>query len=195
VSFVMTDPPPNRRRLLTLASMALLCVLTGLIGAPVLAFITSPLRKRGGPEGEADAGAAFADAGPLDAVPAGQWKLIPIEIVRQDGWAKSRESRSVWVWRAETSGAAGTASDAGAVKVRSPICTHLGCPIMLAPDGKQFRCPCHGGTFDLDTGKHVAGPPPRDMDSLDFELRSDGHLWIRWQDFKIGVSDRVPVRL
>jgi hypothetical protein len=23
----------------------------------------------------------------------------------------------------------------------------------------------------------------------------NGHLWVRWQDFKIGVADRVPVSI
>jgi hypothetical protein len=30
------------------------------------------------------------------------------------------------------------------------------------------------------------------MDALDYEVRAD-RLWVRWQDFKIGVADRVPV--
>ncbi|HSV15406.1 MAG TPA: Rieske (2Fe-2S) protein, partial [Tepidisphaeraceae bacterium] len=97
------------------------------------------------------------------------------------------ESRSVWVHRSDAN-----SSDAAAVAVRSPICPHLGCPVMLTPDGTQFCCPCHGGTFNASDGKRVAGPPPRDMDPMEFEIR-DGHLWVRWQDFKIGVADRVAV--
>jgi menaquinol-cytochrome c reductase iron-sulfur subunit len=180
----MTKADPTRRRMLSLCTMALLGILGALMGAPVLAFITSPLRRRGISKA-ADPAAAFADAGPLDAIPAGQWKLIPIEIVRQDGWTSSREGRSVWVRRAD---------GCGAVSVRSPICTHLGCPITLAADGKQFRCPCHGATFDTDSGRRIAGPPPRDMDALDFEIR-DGHLWIHWQDFQIGVAERMAVNV
>jgi menaquinol-cytochrome c reductase iron-sulfur subunit len=172
--------------MLSQCTTGLLSILGGLIVVPVLGFITSPLRKRDiSPETDlGGGGGGFADAGPIDAIPTGQWNLISVEIVRQDGWATSRESRSVWVRR----------SGSGVVSVRSPICTHLGCPITLAVDGKQFRCPCHGATFDADSGKRVAGPPPRDMDSLDFEIRN-GHLWVHWQDFQIGLADRIAVKV
>jgi hypothetical protein len=30
------------------------------------------------------------------------------------------------------------------------------------------------------------------MDPLEFEVR-DGRLWVRWQDFRIGVAQHVPV--
>jgi hypothetical protein len=30
------------------------------------------------------------------------------------------------------------------------------------------------------------------MDPLEFEVRA-GRLWVRWQDFKIGVAEHVPV--
>ena len=75
--------------------------------------------------------------------------------------------------------------------VLSSICPHLGCPINWIADKDQFNCPCHGGIFNAD-GAHVGGPPPRSMDTLDFEVRA-GRLWVRWQDFKIGVPQRVPV--
>jgi hypothetical protein len=32
------------------------------------------------------------------------------------------------------------------------------------------------------------------MDPLDYEVRAS-RLWIRWQDFKIGVAERVPVNV
>ena len=71
----------------------------------------------------------------------------------------------------------------------SPICTHLGCPINWQPERQHFLCPCHGGTFDPQ-GLVTGGPPPRGMDALEFQVRS-GQLWVRWQDFKIGVAQRV----
>jgi hypothetical protein len=44
----------------------------------------------------------------------------------------------------------------------------------------------------IAVGRRTGGPPPRSMDLLPFEVRS-GRLWVRWQDFKPGVADRVPV--
>ena len=107
-----------------------------------------------------------------------------MEIVRQDGWTKGRERHSVWARRPE--------NGANEVEVLSPICPHLGCPINWYSDKKEFICPCHAGTFNAE-GQHVSGPPPRSMDPLPFEVRA-GHLWVRWEEFKIGVAQRIPVR-
>jgi menaquinol-cytochrome c reductase iron-sulfur subunit len=159
-----------------------MALITGLIFAPALAFVVSPLRRR---RGATAGGDDFADAGAVDSIPVGTWTLLPIEIVRQDGWAKARQSRSIWV-RVK-----GTAP--GEVQVLSPICTHLGCPIGWSADTSQFHCPCHGGTFDKD-GSLVSGPPPRGMDSLESQIR-DGHLWVRWQDFRISVPERIAVQV
>jgi Rieske Fe-S protein len=185
----MTDAPPTRRGILSACTLVLLTFMTGAIVAPVVAYVTGPLRRKPGSPNPIAGGDDFADAGPIDSIPLNQWKLLPIEITRQDGWAKSRESRSIWVTR--------SGSSAADVRVLSPICPHLGCPLTQSTDtktpGAAFRCPCHGGVFD-DAGKHIAGPPPRNMDTLDFQVR-DGHLWVRWQDFNIGVPNRVPVQV
>ncbi len=178
----MPDDLLGRRSFLSACTIGLLGLISGVVGAPVIAFITSPLRRKAA---SPEIGGGFADAGAIDSFNPAEWKLAPIEIVRQDGWAKSRESRSVWVRRKE--------AGSDDLIVLSPICTHLGCPIALSSGPSQFRCPCHGGEFNTD-GKRISGPPPRDMDSLDHQVR-DGHLWVRWQDFKTGVAERVTVRV
>lgn len=158
----------------------MMTLITGLIIAPALAFVSSPLRRR---RGAGAVGDDFSDAGAVDSIPVGTWTLLPIEIVRQDGWNKTRQSRSIWVL------VQGTAP--GDVKVLSPICPHLGCPIAWIASAAQFKCPCHGGTFGND-GTLAAGPPPRGMDSLEFQVR-DTHLWVRWQDFRTGSRERIAV--
>ncbi|MDP9172875.1 MAG: ubiquinol-cytochrome c reductase iron-sulfur subunit [Planctomycetota bacterium] len=178
----MAGPNPNRRRFLSVCTAALIALMTGLIFAPVLAFVTSPLRRR---RGSNAAGDDFSDAGALDSIPIGTCTLLPIEIVRQDGWVKTRQTRSIWVL------VKGTAPVD--VQVLSPICTHLGCPVGWWPGSSQFKCPCHGGTFSED-GTVVSGPPPRGMDKLEHEIR-DGHLWVRWQDFRISVNERIAVQM
>ncbi|HVM50943.1 MAG TPA: 2Fe-2S iron-sulfur cluster-binding protein [Candidatus Acidoferrum sp.] len=42
-------------------------------------------------------------------------------------------------------------------------CPHLGCLVRWDERADQFRCACHGGTFDA-SGKVLAGPPPRPLD-------------------------------
>jgi Rieske Fe-S protein len=178
----MAETSPNRRRFLSTCTAALLAVLGGLFIAPVLAFVLSPLRRK---PGERSVAGDFADAGVINSFPKGNWSLHPIEIIRQDGWVKTRQSRSIWVLIQSVA-----PKD---IQVISPICTHLGCPISWNPDAAQFRCPCHGGVFG-PSGACLSGPPPRSMDRLDFEVRDD-HLWVRWQDFRISVTDRVAVQV
>src|SRR5579864_8689393 len=178
----MAQITANRRRFLSASTSALLTIISGLILAPVVAFVTSPLRRK--PASIAEGG-EYADAGRIDAMPQAKWILRPIEIIRQDGWVKTRQSRSVWVLVKSL--------EPQEIVVLSPICTHLGCPVGWDGVASEFRCPCHGRNFNT-TGAHVSGPPPRGMDPLDFELR-DNHLWVRWQDFRMSVTDRVAVQV
>jgi cytochrome b6-f complex iron-sulfur subunit len=41
----------------------------------------------------------------------------------------------------------------------SQICTHAGCTVDFNSSSKQFVCPCHGGTYNIN-GKVISGPPP-----------------------------------
>jgi nitrite reductase/ring-hydroxylating ferredoxin subunit len=50
---------------------------------------------------------------------------------------------------------------AGQVVAYSAICPHAGCKV--APTGAQLRCPCHGSTFELATGKVLRGPAKEDL--------------------------------
>jgi menaquinol-cytochrome c reductase iron-sulfur subunit len=149
---------------------------------PAIAYVWSPLRKKAGDE---NAGDGFSDAGVVADLPVGSWQLVSIEVVRQDGWEKTRTGRGVYVRR---SGEAGKE-----IGVLSPICPHLGCSISWQSEGDQFTCTCHKGAFDAN-GTLVSGPPPRGMDTLESEIRG-GRLWVRWQDFKIGVPDRTSVEV
>jgi cytochrome b6-f complex iron-sulfur subunit len=47
---------------------------------------------------------------------------------------------------------------AGKLVAFSAICTHQGCTV--APADKILKCPCHGSTYDLATGKNTGGPAP-----------------------------------
>jgi menaquinol-cytochrome c reductase iron-sulfur subunit len=173
----------DRRRFLAAATGALIALMSGLIVAPVVAFVTSPIWRRHGTSGTPD---DFSDAGAVASIPVATWTLLRLEIVRQDGWDKTRQSRSVWAYVAGGAAAAD-------VKILSPICPHLGCPIAQPAASSQFKCPCHGGTFSMD-GTLVGGPPSRGMDSLEFQIRN-GHLWVRWQDFRTGLHERVAVEI
>ena len=170
----------TRRRFLGFFTELLLTIIALAVAIPAVAYFLGPLRRKPGQEG---ADATFLDVGPLSDMPLGQWRLLSLEMVHEDGWKKTRVRHAIWVRReGETE---------QGITVLSSICPHLGCPINWQPDKSQFLCPCHGGIFNSD-GQHTGGPPPRAMDPLEFEVRG-GRLWVRWQDFKIGTPKRIPV--
>lgn len=176
----MADTGTSRRRFLGILTNLLMAAIGLIVAIPALGYFFAPLRRK---SAAGPAGAGFQDVGPLSDIPVGEWRLLPLEMVHEDGWRRTRVRHAIWV-RRQAEGDQG-------IMVLSSICPHLGCPVNWHPDETRFFCPCHGGIFDLN-GQHTGGPPPRAMDSLEFEVRA-GRLWIRWQDFKIGVAERVPV--
>ena len=178
----MVTPTTDRRRFLHLCTDALLAIIGLLLAIPVFGYMSAPfLRKPRGESGET----SYVELGPLNNLPVGEWRLLSLDVVRQDGWEKDKQRHAVWVRRDGNSQAE--------VLVLSPICPHLGCPVNWHSDRKEFICPCHGGTFDAN-GQHIAGPPPRSMDPLPYEIH-DGQLSVRWEDFKIGVAQCIPVEV
>src|SRR5262249_19605095 len=63
-------------------------------------------------------------------------------------------------------------------------CTHLACAVVPEPEKKRFLCPCHNGSFELDAGKPLAGPPRRPLPRILLEIR-EGAL------YATGVEARV----
>ncbi len=55
----------------------------------------------------------------------------------------------------------------------SQKCTHLSCAVIPRPDQSVLHCPCHEGSFDLRTGRVLAGPPPRPLPRITLEIRGD----------------------
>jgi len=51
-------------------------------------------------------------------------------------------------------------------------CPHLGCIVRWDGRSDQFRCACHGGTFDQN-GNVLAGPPPRPLSRYQSKVESD----------------------
>jgi nitrite reductase/ring-hydroxylating ferredoxin subunit len=42
-------------------------------------------------------------------------------------------------------------------------CTHLSCPVIPRVAERRFDCPCHHGTFDMESGQPTGGPPRRPL--------------------------------
>ncbi|MEX2472813.1 MAG: Rieske (2Fe-2S) protein [Gemmatimonadota bacterium] len=82
--------------------------------------------------------------------------------------------------------------DAGRLHALNVVCPHAGCSVNLAPDGSHFACPCHRSRFALD-GTREEGPSPRNMDELDVEVRGGDEVWVRFQNFRPGTEDKIPM--
>jgi Rieske Fe-S protein len=54
----------------------------------------------------------------------------------------------------------------------SQKCTHLSCPVIPRPQANEFHCPCHEGSFDLQTGRPLAGPPRRPLSRVRLEFKN-----------------------
>lgn len=55
-------------------------------------------------------------------------------------------------------------------------CTHLLCPVIAEPALGRLHCPCHNGSFDIESGRPTAGPPERPLARIELEVR-DGYVY------------------
>jgi Rieske Fe-S protein len=78
------------------------------------------------------------------------------------------------------------------VVVFSDICPHLGCKVDYEGDRNRFFCPCHASAFSLD-GAVENKISPRPMDRLEALIDAEGQVWVRYQEFRTGISVQVPV--
>jgi menaquinol-cytochrome c reductase iron-sulfur subunit len=143
-----------------------------LLAAPLVRFLTYPMRKSA-------TNTTWSDLGPAQdfasiTVPIA--KTITLE--RRDAWETTSSQAAVYVLPPKD----------GRFRILSPICPHLGCSIRWVGDQDEFICPCHGGSFTAD-GTRIAGPPPRSMDSLESKVEG-GVLKVRYQYFRQLVSQK-----
>ena len=52
-------------------------------------------------------------------------------------------------------------------------CTHLSCAVVPDVRNGRFHCPCHNGSFDLQSGIPLAGPPRRPLARIALEIRGN----------------------
>jgi Rieske Fe-S protein len=64
----------------------------------------------------------------------------------------------------------------GAIVAFGQRCTHLSCAVVPRPEQSTFFCPCHQGSFDMASGRPLAGPPRRPLDRIKVEVRG-GEVW------------------
>ncbi len=150
----------SRRGFLKTIFWLLSALLTGLLSTITLGGMLSPVfRKQGSLSQEVDLGGLQQFP---ENVPVGK----QVEVLRQDGWNQQRQERRFYVLRTGSSAV-----------VFSPVCTHLGCQVEWDTKDQKFRCPCHGGQYNM-VGQVVGGPPPRPLERIPAEVR-DNKVFIR----------------
>jgi menaquinol-cytochrome c reductase iron-sulfur subunit len=146
-----------------------------------LAAFLSPIRRK-------SAGGAFYKLATLDMLPEdGSPRRFSVVAARADAWNvyPSQPIGAVFLRRVGK----------GAVAFQV-VCPHAGCSITYQPSaqGGRFFCPCHLAGFDLDgTRLDSTSPSPRDMDALDTEIRDGGEIWVRFQNFALGVAGKAAL--
>jgi Rieske Fe-S protein len=171
---VSDDAKTTRRR--ALGTMAVSgAVGCGALAAPAVRFLLAPTRGSAG-EG------LWIRTLPLDALPDGEPKRVPLVADRRDAWTLERqvELGAAWLLRK------GNAVDAWSV-----TCPHLGCAVDRSPSGPGFYCACHDSSFDPD-GRRRTGPSPRGLDSLETRVEG-GVVLVQFRRFRQGTPDKEPV--
>jgi len=196
--FAQENPPdqPNRRRMLEVVTGALsflLIAVPSVLGG--LFFLDQLLRKRSsGPEdqggGETDGFIKLnvtTDSIPDDGTPVAATVITDLD----DAWNRFRDVPVGSVWLRKTGD--------GKIIAFNSICPHLGCSVDYRRNENDFFCPCHTSGFDLD-GHKTNDIPPRDMDSLEVILASNGQpdnsgneLWVKFQNFRRATSEKKPI--
>jgi Rieske Fe-S protein len=171
-----------RSTFLSVTTLGLGGVITGLVAIPVTVFaVAPPFVGQGHDE---------IDVGPIDDFPEGQFVITTFLLDPGQGEVSRRTAYIRYN---------GPSDKGPSFTVLSNRCVHLGCPVQVngltledqkkrlhvPPDGlpvdltptqaaSGFGCPCHGGQYDTE-GNRTAGPPVRALDRYSFLIR-DGRL-------------------
>jgi len=119
---------------------------------------------------------------PDDGVP----RKFPVVADRVDAWNKFRDVPIGAVYLRRTRD--------GKIEALNVLCPHAGCFVDYSPDRAKFICPCHNSSFSLD-GKiaDAKSPSPRPLDTLPVEVRSEGEIWVTFQNFQAGCPEKAPL--
>ena len=172
---------PDRRGFLKkLASGVIGAVITLIPAAAGLAVWLDPARRKTNTGGQLVRVASLS-ALPEDGVP----RKFAVLASRVDAWNKSPETAVGAVYLLREKG--------GKPRALNVVCPHAGCFVDYMEAKGSYLCPCHNSTFALD-GKinDPKSPSPRGLDELEVEIRQDSEVWVKFQNFRAGVSEKIP---
>ena len=173
-------PDANRRDFLKSAAC---CAIGGLcVLAPAAAGVVvllGPLRK---PASDG----SWVQLAKLESLPIGSApRLFQVFVERTDAWTRHPRSAvgSVFLERL----------DETTVRAFNSSCPHLGCAVTWEKTKANYYCPCHDSSFARSGAVMGNSPSARSLDTLTVEIRGEGEVWVRFQDFKAGVKEKIPV--
>ena len=150
---------------------------------PVAAGLTvflDPLRRK-------SSGKGFVRVTTLDALPNdGAPRKFPVLADHVDAWNKFSNIPVGAVYLRRTGDKT--------VEALNVVCPHAGGFVAYVPAHDCFICPLHNSKFALD-GKisDPRSPSARAMDRLEVEIRNGREVWVKFQNFRAGQSEKIPV--
>lgn len=134
----------SRRRFVSRLSLALAGLAGAVVGAPIVAYLLSPLLN--------PARQVWRTVGQVGDFRVGETVEVAFQEPSPLAWAGQTSLTAAWLRRTGEQD----------FIVFAVNCTHLGCPVNWRPKAQLFLCPCHGGVYYAD-GTVAAGPPPEPL--------------------------------
>lgn len=171
----------DRRGFLKRLACHVLGAITVLVPAAAgLAVWLDPVRRKTATGGQLVRVASLT-ALPDDGVP----RKFAVLASHVDAWNKSPETAIGAVYLRREKG--------GQARAFNVVCPHAGCFVDYMPARDCYLCPCHNSTFALDGRINDAkSPSPRGLDELEVEVRNDSEVWVKFQNYRAGVTGKIP---
>jgi len=167
----------GRRPFLVRAAALVIGAVVGVVPLVVgLITFLDPLRRQG-------AVGKWFRVGSVAALRAGVPERVTIIGDRRDSWTDYRQEPLGAIFLVAE-------PDGKGVKAFNATCPHAGCSVAFQPAKDCFLCPCHTSAFNLE-GQAISTVPPRGMDALECEIRAPGEIWVKYEDFLTGTSDKI----
>jgi Rieske Fe-S protein len=125
-------------------------------GAAVAGYVVTRASGLADPKGRTAAANAYGPASKASAEPLASIDDVPV------GGGIVLDSASLVLTR----------DAGGTVHGLSATCTHQGCTVSSVENG-VIACPCHGSTFNAETGASIAGPATRPLPEIPVAVRDN----------------------
>ena len=169
---------PRRRFVMKTLALSLGGLAYAVPGLSGIATFLNPLRQK------TEAG-RFRRLASLDMLPEdGTPQAVAVVARRADAWNCFPNEPVGGVFLRRTGG--------NQVEALSIVCPHAGCTVQFQAEAEKFLCPCHGAGFDL-SGKRLEkdSHSPRDLDALEVEIRNGTEVWVLFENFRTGTTEKV----